>query len=42
MAIELNEGVFASNLQRGTEVYYSADLEMTDKSIVIDSYPIVP
>ena len=42
MAIELNEGVFAGNLQRGTEVYYSADLEMTDKSIVIDSYPIVP
>jgi len=42
MAIDLNDGVFAGNLQRGTEVYYSADLEMTDKSIVIDSYPIVP
>ena len=42
MAIELNDGVFASNLKRGTEVYYSPDLEMTDKSIVIDSYSIVP
>lgn len=42
MAIELNDGVFAGNLKRGTEVYYSPDLEMTDKSIVIDSYSIVP
>ena len=42
MAIELHDGVFAGNLKRGTEVYYSADLEMTDKSIVIDSYSIVP
>ena len=42
MAIELNDGVFAGNLKRGTEVYYSTDLEMTDKSIVIDSYSIVP
>ncbi len=40
--IELNDGVFADNLKRGTEVYYSPDLEMTDKSIVIDSYSIVP
>ena len=42
MAIELHDGVFAGNLKRGTEVYYSPDLEMTDKSIVIDSYSIVP
>lgn len=42
MAIELHDGVFAGNLKRGTEVYYSVDLEMTDKSIVIDSYSIVP
>ena len=42
MAIELHDGVFAGNLKRGTEVYYSPDLEMTDKSNVIDSYSIVP
>lgn len=42
MTIALNDGVFAGNLKRGTEVYYSPDLEMTDKSIVIDSYSIVP
>ena len=42
MAIELHDGVFAGNLKRGTEVYYSPDLEMTDKSIVIDSYSIIP
>ena len=42
MAIELHDGVFAGKLKRGTEVYYSTDLEMTDKSIVIDSYSIVP
>ena len=42
MTIALNDGVFAGKLKRGTEVYYSPDLEMTDKSIVIDSYSIVP
>jgi P pilus assembly chaperone PapD len=42
MAIELNEGVIAANLSRGTEVYYSPDLEMTDQSSIIDSYPITP
>ncbi len=42
MTIALHNGVFAGNLKRGTEVYYSPDLEMTDKSIVIDSYSIVP
>jgi len=38
MTIELNDGVSAGN----AEVYYSTDLEMTDKSVVIDSYAIVP
>jgi len=42
MAIELNEGVMASSLKRGTKVFYSTDLELSDRSIVIDSYPIVP
>ena len=42
MAIELNDGIIAANLKRGTEVYYSPDLEISDKSIVIDSYAIVP
>ncbi|MCH8070522.1 MAG: hypothetical protein IIA09_01135 [Proteobacteria bacterium] len=42
IAIELNEGVMVGNLQRGTKVYYSTDLEISDRSIVIDSYPIVP
>ena len=38
MTIELNDGVSAGN----AEVYYSTDLEMTNKSVVIDSYSIVP
>jgi len=42
MTIELNDGVMASNLKSGTEVFYSTDLELSDRSIVIDSYPIVP
>lgn len=42
MSIELNEGIMAANLKRGTQVFYSSDLEMSDKSIVIDSYPINP
>jgi P pilus assembly chaperone PapD len=42
MAIELNDGVIAANLARDTEVFYSPDLEMTDQSSVIDSYPISP
>jgi P pilus assembly chaperone PapD len=42
MAIELNDGVIAANLSRGTEVYYSTDLEVTDNSIIIDSYSIDP
>ena len=42
MAIELNDGVMASSLKSGTEVFYSSDLELSDRSIVIDSYPIVP
>ena len=42
MGIELNDGVIAANLSRSTEIYYSLDLEMNDKSIMIDSYSIVP
>jgi len=42
MAIELNDGVMASSLKRGTEVYYSTDLELSDRSIVIASYPLDP
>ena len=42
MAIELNDGVMASSLKSGTKVFYSSDLELSDRSIVIDSYPIEP
>ncbi len=42
MTVELNDGVSAGSLERGTEVYYSTDLEMSDRSIIIDSYAIVP
>jgi hypothetical protein len=42
MTIELNDGVMASSLKSGTEVFYSTDLELVDRSIVIDSHPIVP
>ena len=42
MDIELNDGVVAANLSRNTEVYYSPDLEITDSSVMIDSFPIVP
>jgi P pilus assembly chaperone PapD len=42
MTIALNDGVTAGSLKRGTEVYYSTDLEMSDRSVVIDSYAIVP
>lgn len=42
MTIELKDGIMAANLKRGTEVFYSSDLEMSDKSILIDSYPINP
>ena len=42
MDIELNDGVVAANLSRNTEVYYSQDLEITDRSVMIDSFPIVP
>ena len=41
-AIALKDGVIAGGLRRGTGIYYSPDLEMTDKSIVFASYPIVP
>ncbi len=40
--IELMDGVRADSLPRGTNVYYSADLEITDRSILFASYPIVP
>lgn len=40
MAIKLNDGVLAANQPRGIEVFYSPDLEMSDRSVVIDSYPV--
>ncbi len=42
MTIELNDGIRAGSLPRDTEVYYSSELELTDRSIVFASYPIVP
>ena len=42
MTIALNDGVSAGSLKPGTEVYYSTDLEMSDRSIVLDTYSIVP
>jgi P pilus assembly chaperone PapD len=42
MAIALKDGVIAASLPRGTKVYFSPDLEMTDKSIVFASYAVVP
>ena len=41
-SITLNDGIMAGSLPRGTEVYYSADLEMTDRSTVFASFPVVP
>ncbi len=41
-SITLNDGVLAGSLPPGTEVYYSADLEMTDRSTVFASFPVVP
>jgi len=41
-AITLNDGVIAANLPRGTEVYYSSEQELTDRSIVYASFPVVP
>ena len=41
-AITLNDGVMAGSLPRGTEVYYSPDLEITNRSILFATYPIVP
>ncbi len=42
MTIELNDGVTAGSLKRGTEVYYSTDIELSDRSIVIASYALDP
>ncbi len=42
MAIALKDGVIAGSLPRGTNVYYCPDLEMTTRSIVFASYPVVP
>jgi len=42
VAIELNDGISAGSLPRGTNVYLSPDQKMTDKSIVFASYSIVP
>jgi len=41
-AIELKDGVLAHSLPRGTEVSFSPDLEITDRSIVFASHLIVP
>ena len=40
--IELNDGVRADSLPRGTALYYSPDLEINDRSILFASYPLVP
>ncbi len=40
--ITLNDGVLAGSLPRGAEVSYSSDLELTDRSTVFASYPVVP
>ena len=42
MAIDLNDGVMVGNLRPGTKVFYSTDIELSDRSIVIASYPIAP
>ena len=42
MAIALNQDVIAGSLPRGTEVWYSSDLEISPQSIVFATYPIVP
>jgi hypothetical protein len=42
MSIDLNDGVVAANLKQGTEIFYSPDIEISDRSTVIDSYSIVP
>lgn len=42
MSIDLNDGVVAANLKRGTEVFYSPDIEISDRSTLIDTYPVVP
>ncbi len=42
MAIDLIEDEMAGNLKPGTKVFYATDLEMSDRSIIIDSYPITP
>lgn len=42
MSITLHDGVFAANLPPGAEVFYSPDLEMSDRSIIIDSHRITP
>ncbi len=41
-AIELKDGVMAGSLPRGTEVSYTSEPEITDRSIVFASYPMVP
>ncbi len=42
MSIELNDGVLAASLKQNTEVFYSPNIEISDRSTVIDSYPLVP
>ncbi len=40
--IEPNDGVRVDSLPRGTNLYYSPDLTINDRSILFASYPIVP
>jgi P pilus assembly chaperone PapD len=40
--IALRDGVTADSLPRNVSIYYSPDLEMTGKSIVFASFPILP
>ena len=42
MSITLHEDVLAANLPRNAQVFYSPDLEMSDRSVIIDSHPIKP
>ncbi|MDX1405504.1 MAG: hypothetical protein R3192_13240 [Woeseiaceae bacterium] len=42
MSIDLNDGILAANLKSGTEIFYSPDLELSDRSTVIASYSLVP
>ena len=42
ISIPLPEGILAANLKPGTEVFYSPELKISDRSIAIDTHPIAP